>query len=59
MIGMTNPIGQHQLADAFTPDWIPIYSDLVYAPVTASRDNVYVTWLNNKTRVNQIYESKY
>jgi hypothetical protein len=56
---MTNPIGQHQLADAFTPDWIPIYSDLVYAPVTASRDNVYVTWLNNKTRVSQIYESKY
>lgn len=33
-----------QSAEAFTPDWIPMYSDLVYAPVSASGENVYVTW---------------
>lgn len=49
-IGTTNLIGQQQqLADAFTPDWIPMYSDLVYAPVAASGDNVYVTWWTNAT----------
>jgi hypothetical protein len=37
---------QHQ-AHAFTPDWIPMYSDLVYAPVATSGDNVYVTWWTN------------
>ena len=38
-----------QPAHAFTRDWIPMYSDLVYAPVAASGDNVYVTWWTNKT----------
>jgi hypothetical protein len=36
-----------QVAHAFTPDWIPMYSDLVYAPVAASGENVYVTWWTN------------
>jgi hypothetical protein len=35
--------------EAFTPDWIPMYSDLVYAPVAVSGDNVYVTWWSNAT----------
>jgi hypothetical protein len=53
-IGTTNLIGQQQqLADAFTPDWIPMYSDLVYAPVAASGDNVYVTWFENATGQNR------
>jgi hypothetical protein len=34
-------------AYAFTPDWIPMYSDLVYAPVATSEDDVYVTWWTN------------
>jgi hypothetical protein len=52
-IDMTNPIGQQQLAEAFTPDLIPMYSDLVYAPVAASGDNVYVTWFENATGQNR------
>jgi hypothetical protein len=40
---------QQQIAHAFTPDWIPMYSDLVYAPVAASADNVYVTWWTNQS----------
>jgi|SRR5919108_5163999 hypothetical protein len=40
---------QQQVAYAFTPDWIPMYSDLVYAPVAASGENVYVTFWDDKT----------
>jgi hypothetical protein len=45
-IALTLSIGQYH-ADAFTPDWIPMYSDLVYAPVATSGENVYVTWWTN------------
>jgi hypothetical protein len=40
-------LSTQQQAHAFTPDWIPMYSDLVYAPVAASGENVYVTWWTN------------
>lgn len=41
ILAATTPIAstlftQQQIAHAFTPDWIPMYSDLVYAPVAAS-----------------------
>ena len=39
----------YKSVEAFTPDWIPMYSDLVYAPVAVSGDNVYVTWWSNAT----------
>jgi hypothetical protein len=45
-MALTLSTEQHQ-AHAFTPDWIPMYSDLVYAPVATSGDNVYVTWWTN------------
>jgi hypothetical protein len=36
-------------ANAFTEDWIPMYSDRAYAPVVAVNDNIYVTWWSNSS----------